>query len=133
MWKICCNRLKLLFLSGLAEKHELRTWPRRVTRFAGLALRHERGQGPRRAKIRLAGLGLFFLLVFSGVAEAKKGKRKMKKRVVIDFQDELLEGNVSNPSIFHLFHKKQLDYGRLIRLRKNFLPEMRRTAREIDP
>ena len=69
------------------------------------------------------------LCCFSGAIEAKKIKRK--KRVVIDFQDELLEGGVSNPSIFHLFHKKQLDYGRLVKFRKNFLPEMRRTAREL--
>ena len=77
-------------------------------------------------------LFVLLLLSFSSVTSAKKKKRKMKKRVVIDFQDELLEGNVSNPSIFHLFHKKQIDYGRLVKFRKNFLPEMRRTAREIE-
>ncbi len=72
------------------------------------------------------------LFCISSMAEAQqKKKRKRSKRVVIDFQDELLEGSVSNPSIFHLFHKKQMNYGRLIKLRKNFLPEMRRTAREI--
>ena len=80
-------------------------------------------------------LFLFFLLIalccFSSTAAVKKSKGKRKKRVVIDFQDELLEGGVSNPSIFHLFHKKQLDYGRLVKFRKNFLPEMRRTAREL--
>ena len=68
---------------------------------------------------------------FSAVANKKKRVKKRKK-VVIDFQDELLEGATSNPNIFHLFHKKQLDYGRLIKFRKDFLPEMRRTAREID-
>ncbi|MDE0119216.1 MAG: hypothetical protein OXM55_04320 [Bdellovibrionales bacterium] len=71
------------------------------------------------------------LCCFSGTAVAKKSQKKRQKRVVIDFQDELLEGGVSNPSIFHLFHKKQLDYGRLVKFRKNFLPEMRRTAREL--
>ena len=78
---------------------------------------------------------LFFLTIalgcFSSTAAVKKNKGKRKKRVVIDFQDELLEGGVSNPNIFHLFHKKQLDYGRLVKFRKNFLPEMRRTAREL--
>ena len=58
-------------------------------------------------------------------------RKKFKKRVVIDFQDELIEGSASTPGIFHLFHKKQLNYGRLIKFRKNFLPEMRRTAREL--
>ena len=68
------------------------------------------------------------LFCFSSVGK----KRKRKKRVVIDFQDELtLEGEAFNANIFHLFHKKQGDYGRLVKFRKNFLPEMRRTAREI--
>jgi hypothetical protein len=80
---------------------------------------------------------LFFSLLLAAffcsasTAKTNKSKKKRKKRVVIDFQDELLEGSSSNPSIFHLFHKKQMDYGRLIKFRKNFLPEMRRTAREI--
>ena len=83
--------------------------------------------------IKKQGVLLLMVLIamsFCAVAEAKKKKRR-QKRVVIDFQDELLEGNVSNPSIFHLFHKKQLDYGRLVKFRRDFLPEMRRTAREI--
>lgn len=93
------------------------------------------GKQIRRYVSFLGFLCLSFLLVamfcFSSVAKTNKGKQKRKKRVVIDFQDELLEGNVSNPNIFHLFHKKQMDYGRLVKFRKNFLPEMRRTAREI--
>ena len=65
-------------------------------------------------------------------ARKKRRRRKaFKKRVTIDFEDELIEGSVTSPNIFHLFHKKQLNYGRLIKFRKNFLPEMRRTAREI--
>lgn len=60
-----------------------------------------------------------------------KNKTRKKKRVKINFEDELLEGNVSNPNIFHLFHKKQISYGRLIKMRKDFLPEMRRTAGEL--
>ncbi len=63
--------------------------------------------------------------------KSRKRRKKFKKRVVIDFQDELIEGSISSPNIFHLFHKKQLNYGRLIKFRKNFLPEMRRTAREL--
>ena len=76
-------------------------------------------------------LFIFCLLSFSDMVEAQKKKVKRKKRIMIDFQDELIEGDVSNPNIFHLFHKKQIEYSRLIRFRKNFLPEMRRTAREM--
>ena len=74
---------------------------------------------------------IFYILSFSSVAEAQKRNINRKKRITIDFQDELIEGDVTNPNIFHLFHKKQIRYSRLIRFRKNFLPEMRRTAREI--
>ena len=83
----------------------------------------------------LCGIFIFLLCAFSFLLSAQSARTKKKsssgKRVVIDFEDELLEGNVSNPSIFHLFHKKEMKYGNLIKLRKNFLPEMRRTAREI--
>ena len=72
------------------------------------------------------------VLGFSGITEAKNKKVKRQKRIMIDFQDELIEGDISNPNIFHLFHKKQLKYSQLIRLRKDFLPEMHRTARELD-
>ncbi len=80
-------------------------------------------------KLFIMGLVLFGL---SGVAVGEvKNKTRRKKRVKINFEDELLEGNVSNPNIFHLFHKKQISYGRLIKMRKDFLPEMRRTAGEL--
>ena len=75
--------------------------------------------------------GLLLMLLFMFGALAQSQGKKSGKRVVIDFQDELIEGEVSNPNLFHLFQKKQIEYGRLIRLRKNFLPEMRRTSREI--
>ena len=84
-----------------------------------------------RYNIFFLSLIVMFLLSFTNFADARKKGKKKRGKVVIDFQDELLEGSVSNPSIFHLFHKKQLDYGRLIKFRKNFLPEMRRTVREI--
>lgn len=74
-------------------------------------------------------LGGFLMGGTEAVAQ-KTGKRK--KRVRIDFEDELLEGNVSNPNIFHLFHKKQISYDRLIKMRKDFLPEMRRTGGELE-
>ncbi len=77
--------------------------------------------------------GVSLILLFFGLAlhsVASEAKKK-KGRVVINFQDELLRGNVSSPNPFHLFHNKQLDYGRFIKFRKNFLPEMRRTAQEI--
>lgn len=53
------------------------------------------------------------------------------KRTTIDFEDELVEGKTKNPELFYLLQKRQFNYKRLIRLRENFLPEMRKTSEEM--
>ena len=53
--------------------------------------------------------------------------------VDIDFDDELrIKGRALGPGIFTLFQKKNLQYGKLIKPRKDFLPEMRSTLGDID-
>lgn len=49
----------------------------------------------------------------------------------IQFDDELVEGELRKPELFYLLQKKQFNYKRLIKLRENFLPEMRRDAEKI--
>ena len=74
---------------------------------------------------------VLFLLSSTVEAKKKRSKRRAPKKVTINFEDELLHGGPSGPGIFNLFQKKDVTYGRLIKFRKNFLPEMRRTAREM--
>lgn len=54
-----------------------------------------------------------------------------KKRTKIDFEDELVEGELKKPELFYLLQKKQFNFKRLIKLRDDFLPEMRRDADEV--
>jgi hypothetical protein len=63
-------------------------------------------------------------------AQSNVLKSKEKKQT-LSFEDELVEGNTQKPELFYLFQKKNFNYKRLIRLRENFLPEMRKTAEEI--
>ena len=74
---------------------------------------------------------VFFFLFCIFSADAQKTKRK-KKIYTVDFQDELVQGHAKNPTIFHLFNKQQLEYEKMVDLRDNFLPEMTRTAEEIE-
>lgn len=54
-----------------------------------------------------------------------------KRKTNIDFEDELVEGELKKPELFYLLQKKQFNFKRLIKLREDFLPEMRRDADEI--
>lgn len=49
----------------------------------------------------------------------------------LNFEDELVEGTAQKPEFFYLFQQKNFNYKRLIKLRENFLPEMRRTSEDI--
>ena len=71
---------------------------------------------PTKAETKSAGVG-------GGSGEKKKTK--------IDFEDELVEGELKKPELFYLLQKKQFNFKRLIKLREDFLPEMRRDADEV--
>lgn len=60
-------------------------------------------------------------------ARASKGTRTQK----LNFEDELVEGGTQKPELFYLFQKKNFNYKRLIKLRQNFIPEMRKTSEDI--
>lgn len=75
---------------------------------------------------------LFLCASFCIHANAQGSKRDAdKKTTSINFEDELVEGEVKKPELLYLLQKKQFNFKRLIKLRENFLPEMSRTAEEI--
>lgn len=57
--------------------------------------------------------------------------QKAEKKATVSFDDELVEGGTQKPELFYLFQKKNFNYKRLIKLRENFLPEMRRATEDI--
>ena len=70
-------------------------------------------------------MSLFFLSTSSFAQNFSDGKRTTS----INFDDELIEGEVKKPELIYLLQKKQFNYKKLIKLRKNFLSEMRRNSR----
>ena len=76
-------------------------------------------------------LSVFVLFIGSSVrAEEIKGSKIRK--TTIDFEDELVEGEFKKPELFYLLQRKQFNYKRLIKLRKDFIPEMKQTAEDIE-
>lgn len=53
---------------------------------------------------------------------------KPSKVHTLDFEDELIEGGIQKPDLFYLIQRKNFNFKKLVRLRENFLPEMRETA-----
>jgi len=82
-------------------------------------------------KIILAGL-MVSAFCISAQAQEKAGEKTEKKKT-LSFEDELVEGSTQKPELFYLFQKKNFNYKRLIKLRENFIPEMRKTSEDLKP
>lgn len=68
----------------------------------------------------------------ASTAAGKQDKVVTKdKRQNLSFEDELVEGQASKPELFYLFQKKNFNYKRLIKLRDNFNPELRKSVEDI--
>ncbi len=77
-------------------------------------------------------ISLIFVSISSAFAQTQQITPKAKKTTV-NFEDQLIEGQAQKPDLLYLLQKKKFNYKKLIRLRENFLPELRQTANEISP
>lgn len=77
-------------------------------------------------------ISLIFMQAASAFAQTQQITPKNKKTTV-NFEDQLIEGQAQKPDLLYLLQKKKFNYKKLIRLRENFLPELRQTANEISP
>ncbi len=80
------------------------------------------------------------MVLFAHGAQAQKqipldknnqAKNATDRKQTLNFEDELVEGSAQKPELFYLFQKKNFNYKRLVKLRENFLPEMRKTTEDI--
>ncbi len=55
----------------------------------------------------------------------------LERRAKLNYEDELVEGSTQKPELFYLFQKKNFNYGKLIKLRENFIPEMKKTTEDL--
>lgn len=81
--------------------------------------------------VRIKVLVIMIVIPMISMAQDKAAKTAEKKTTTVDFEDELVEGELKKPELFYLLQKKQFNFKRLIKLRENFLPEMRRTSEDI--
>lgn len=71
------------------------------------------------------------LSFFSSAILFAQSSASEKKKQTVNFEEELIQGEIKRPDFFFLMSKKQFNFGRLIKLRENFLLEMRKTSEDI--
>jgi hypothetical protein len=75
----------------------------------------------------------FVLAQANAPASANSAGGPKSKKTTVNFEDQLIEGQAQKPDLLYLLQKKKFNYKRLIRLRENFLPELRQSADEMTP
>ena len=73
----------------------------------------------------------WILVILFSTSSIVFAQKKKPKTATVNFEDELITGDVNKPELFYLLRQKEFNYKKLIKLRENFLPEMRRTAESL--
>lgn len=68
---------------------------------------------------------IFLFLGFVNVSDAKEDDSRSE---VLKFDNELIEGNVQQPELMYLLKQKNFNYKKLIKIRKDFIPELKKTS-----
>lgn len=81
--------------------------------------------------IWVMGIGVALAQPKPGRAAPEGKDPSSSKRRSINFEDQLIEGQAQKPELFYLLQQRNANFKRLIRLRENFLPEMRKSAEDV--
>lgn len=75
---------------------------------------------------------LFFLiLIFFSQRPYAQDAKKNSRTTKLNFEDELIRGDITSPDLLFILKSKDIDYGKLLNLREDFIPEMRETKHDI--
>ncbi len=78
-------------------------------------------------------VNLLFLVFFGAyICSVNAFAQNKKPRTTqLSFEDELIRGEISSPDLLYILKSKNVDYGKLLKLRDNFIPEMKQTKHDI--
>jgi hypothetical protein len=71
------------------------------------------------------------MTVFVSPSWAQSDLENEARTTKLSFEDELIEGGVSSPDLLFILKSKNANYGRLLKLRDHFLPEINETKYDI--
>lgn len=71
-----------------------------------------------------------FVLMVLGTNNAGASPPSNAKAKFYDFSDQLINGEVKKPANLYLDARKKVKFDRLLKLKKSFLPELMKTAKD---
>ena len=81
--------------------------------------------------MRLLIVAMIIFGALTSVAEAKSPKSKEPIRTKFyNFDEHLIDGEVKKPTGLYVDERQRAKFGRLLKLKKSFLPALMNTARE---
>ena len=88
--------------------------------------------------IRTAFLSALMTLILMVMASSAKGNPKPpastapkdSKAKFYDFDDMLIDGQIRKPQALYIDHRQKVRFERLLKLKKSFLPNLMKTAKE---
>ena len=81
-------------------------------------------------KIFILLIPLSLLLLVDEVQSKPPVKQNAVKSKFYDFNDQLIDGVIKKPTSLYVDSRQKVKFDRLLRLKKSFLPELFKTAKE---
>lgn len=76
-------------------------------------------------------IGLFMVAVGFAAMMAQAEEPAAKKQNVMNFEEELIEGEKKSPDLQHVLTQKSRNFNKLVRMRENFSKEMTKTGNDV--
>jgi hypothetical protein len=74
---------------------------------------------------------ILMTFIMLGLSPFLQAQEKKDRQIEINFEDELIRGDIKKPELFYLLQRKQFNFRRMINLRDDFIPEMKSTGKRI--
>ena len=73
---------------------------------------------------------LTFILMMMASSDTNANPPANQKTKFYDFNDMLIDGQIKKPQALYIDHRQKVKFERLLKLKKSFLPQLLKTAKD---
>ena len=79
--------------------------------------------------IALCAIGIILSLLLVTCTAMAKGKKPPERSKFYDFSEQIIDGEIKKPTALYTDARKNVRFGRLLKLKKSFMPELFKSAK----